>query len=255
MAKLTKKLASKIGMSYDSLKAGILSGTIKGIKLSDRVYMIDDSLVPVDNSAVTEYEEKPEVNTAIVQAKEAAEIAEQNTRKAKAEIEKSLLEQGYKNVEEAKADVNKKSKEADALLASAIAKDTEVNVKLADVELQISKAINALRIVKQREDAMKIREEESAKIEQSLRDMSDHITDQQEDLKALFSYHDKNIKPVITLLRNCLKSIDAILNYSRYSGQYKPEELSVMLLPHQRYLMRMADKLERFVNGIKPNSP
>lgn len=103
------------------------------------------------------------------------------------------------------------------------------------------KVLNAFAIVKERENGL---EGKLVKIE-----------GEQRELNKLLSEYKTVILPIVVLLRNGLKCLDAVIYYMRYYSRYKPGELFVNMNPLRTRIYQVADKLEAYIDHLALKQP
>jgi predicted DNA-binding transcriptional regulator AlpA len=147
------------------------------------------------------------------------------------------------------AEAYKKAQEKLVLDLDIIARDKAQN------EIDKKKVVNAFATVKQHEDEVAKKLLEIGQHEAKQRDTLAQIEDDKRELAKLLIEYKASILPLVTLLRNGLKSIDAVIYYLRYYNRYKPMELFVNLSPLSKHIMRVADRLEIYINKLSIGKP
>jgi hypothetical protein len=147
------------------------------------------------------------------------------------------------------AEAYRKAQEKLVLDFDIIARDKAQN------EIDKKKVINAFATVKQHEEEVSKKLLEIGRYEQKQRDTLAQIEDEKKELSKLLAEYKSVILPIIILLRNGLKALDAAIYYMRYYSRYKPGELFLNLNPLKIHISKTADKLESYIDRLSLKQP
>ncbi len=204
-----------------------------------------------EEKATTASESKGE-NSTLQQSKESAEIAANQDKQAEYEIKTKIRKQGYQSLEDGLKDIEAKKKEAETVLDNVRQIEKAATAIKEEAEINKQKALNALVIVKTREETVKLRLERAVTLEQSFKSKDAQYTILKQELQELIDYHKQNIAPCSKALRAVSKSIYSwidLLNSTKYDFSVLYNYLGKVMMIIDRYVERMPNSI---VNDILP---
>ncbi len=183
----------------------------------------------------------------VLQAEEAAKIAEAQLKQSTADVKRHLLEKGYQTQEEALADVKKKQDEADKLLELARKEATELAEQKEAYETEKQKLLNAYKIFKEKEATVTAKLEQAVKLEENSKADANNHQALTEELMALAVYHKSHITP-------CRK---ALLQVSRaiYGWADQLQQGNVDYIPLYNYIGKAMTIIDRFIDKTSAGQP
>ena len=239
---LTPSIVEKIGIKRSKLKEGIDNGTIKGQKISERIYMIDDALVPKDaETPATSQDESPSSSSAS-EAKNNAEVALHELKRTESDIKRKLIKEGYESVEQALAGIAKQNKDLQYNIEALKSREddlTEEHRLLLTEKKNVSDYFAKLK-VREIEASARL-EEANAKIQEASHKLERYETLKVE-LTELVKYHNDNIKPCSQTLSRISKAI--------YQWLEPLNETKYDFTKLHNYICSQTEVLERYVERV-----
>lgn len=247
--RLTPDIAQRLGLKVDQIKQAIDVGTMKGQKISDRIYLIDESLIPIDK---TPPEQKEQIGSSsdhnpLAEAEQETKLAKAKADQAEQALRLSIAESGCKKLEEAHAKINELKKQAeDALIYANQIKAENINRMEAMVADKQEVVKLNLRIqAREKEVEAKIKDIEAR--EKGLAVNLKRYEDIKTELKELVVYHQQNIKPMVKTVRLIARTIYAWIE-PLANTQYDFTKL-------YNFLCEQTDILEKYVAIINKPKP
>ncbi len=168
-------------------------------------------------------------------------------KQLEAEINLKLLQDGYKSLEEAKADIKKKNEDADRILSHAKQEYQTVAKERETLEQDKQKVIAAYAKVKDTEKAVNARLEEAIKLEKARQTEMKNGKDFEEDLLSLIEYHRGTIVPCL----NIIKTINKTLNNWLETLEQNGHDFS----PLTNFLHKKAMMLDKYIQTENKRTP
>ncbi len=232
MIQLTNDICAKLKMARHNVINGINNGSIKGKKISDRIFMIDESEIPTtpEIPIIPQESHNTDSKPNLVQsAKDALEIARLNR-------DKDAIQKGFADFQKAEDDI-KSQKEI-------LAKDKEGFLKkLTDVEIREREAANTLLKAQNKLTDAENKLREYAARENEVKVKLERYETIKGELKELVAYYQANITPCINILDTIRLAI--------YTWIEPLNETKYDFSQLYNYIGNQTDKVERFIQKIK----
>jgi len=250
LVQLTTEICNRMNMSKGNLKAAIDANTIAGKKISDRIYLIDDVIVP---PAKTETQTpivpvNPNEPNPLAEAEQKSRIAKAQADEAEQTLRITVAQQGCKKIEEALAKIDELKKQAEDTLtyAGQIKAENIKRMEALVAEKQEVVKINARLQLRETQADDKLADAE--RLTQELEAKTKRYEDIKAELKELVVYYQQNILPVSRTVKKIAKTIYTWIEPLTGTG-YDFTKL-------YNYLCGQTDVLEQFVADInKPKEP
>lgn len=188
------------------------------------------------------------VNIELQKAKDQAEIAAHEDKRAEAEIRTKLRQQGYESLESGLKDIDNQRQEASDLLKQAQEIRESTNKEREQAEAEKQRIMKAIEILKQREATINARLEKAMSTEKTFNEKDARYASLKQELKELVAYHETNIKPCVKSLRLVTSTLYNWIDILNTETNYDFSRL-------YNYICKVTLVLDRYIGGIPPTIP
>lgn len=216
-----EEVAKRLGVEEKTIGKYVREGKLKAVKnpingsiVGFRETDIQEFLTGKPAEQKVETKQAGDISPEVAEAKTHTTLEEELTKQAKlqneqhhAKIQMEMEQKGYDSIEAGLVDVEAKMKEALDQLEMANRERASVRAELEAVAREKQKVVNALAVVKLREEMVDKKRAEIMVIEEKQKEFIKKYADWRQELLELADYHKANILPCVKAMKAITKTI------------------------------------------------